>query len=217
MFLRTKLLIDQSAVPVFMLLCFKMKLSEAKAQVLSTSGVNPLNWLELSFQHVIMIVQKTFLKKSHSFFPVAGLDLHFPSRPMLESGWINFHIAIGISSFWAIAVFTQGINTLHYIVGKNFFLFRHGWILILFEFLFTPPAGISKQLFDCPGLRLHFFSLGQSRSGAVSLQSTVWSLDGFVPRAWYWEEPSSYIVLCAWMLQCLMTSACTQVFRARST
>lgn len=155
-FLRTKLLIDRSAVSVFTLLCIKMRLSEAKAQVVSSSGINPLNWLELSFQHVITIVLKSFTKKSHGFFPVAGLNLHFPSHSVLESRCINFHPAIGISSFSTIAVFTQGINTLHYIVGKNFFLFRYGWISILFEFLFTPPAGISEQQFDCPGLRSLF-------------------------------------------------------------
>lgn len=51
-----------------MLLCIKMKQSEAKAQVLGSSGINPLNWLKLSFQYVITIVQKTFHGKSHGFF-----------------------------------------------------------------------------------------------------------------------------------------------------
>lgn len=138
MILRTNLLMDGSAVSGFVLLCIKMKLSEAKAQVLS-SWVS-IHWTDSSshFRMSSQLCRKPFTEKFHGFFPVAGLDLHFPSHPMLQRARINFHLSISISPFWTIAVFTQGINTLR--CWKTLFLHRHGYILILFEFRFTPPA-----------------------------------------------------------------------------
>lgn len=69
------------AISVFALPCIKMRMSETKAQMLSSLGINAFNCLEVSFQNVIMFIQKTF--------PAVELDLYFPRHPILENGWIN--------------------------------------------------------------------------------------------------------------------------------
>lgn len=84
--LRTNLLMDVSAVSGFVLLCTKMKLSEARAQVLS-SWVS-IHWTDSGshFRMSSQLFRKPFTEMFHGLFPVSGLDLHFPSHPMLQSG-----------------------------------------------------------------------------------------------------------------------------------
>lgn len=152
-----------------------------------------IHWTDLisHFSISSRLFRKPFTISPMAFFPVAGLDLDFPSHLMIERGWINFHLATGISPFWTIALFTQVIITLHYWKILLFYLEMNGsWFsLNLFSHLLNSHLIV---------LRLHLFSQAQSGSGAVSLHSTDWSLDGLVPGVWYWEEPSSCIVLCAW-------------------